>query len=101
MPIIRNLSGKCKRELSRPVPCLPFGAISMIRSTSMQALDHARYALLINLMRQCVLLIGSFGVISALTHSQNLIWLAVPVTEIITFLVSTVLYGRFRKDLAI
>ncbi|MBQ8953914.1 MAG: MATE family efflux transporter [Clostridia bacterium] len=78
---------------------LPFGAVAMIRSTSMQALDHSRYALLINLLRQCVLLIGCFALISALTHSQSLIWLAVPVTEAVTFAVSQVLDGKLRKDL--
>lgn len=81
------------------VVSLPFGAVSMILSTSMQALDHARYAMLINLLRQCVLLIASFALISALTHSQTLIWLAVPITEVVTFAVSVGLYGRFKKDL--
>ena len=78
---------------------LPFGAISMILSTSMQALDHSRYAMVINLLRQCVLLIGCFAVISVITHSQKLIWLAVPVTEIVTFAVSILLNRRFRMDL--
>ena len=78
---------------------LPFGAVSMILSTSMQALDHSRYAMVINLLRQCVLLIGCFAVISAITHSQKLIWFAVPITEIVTFAVSLLLNRRFRKDL--
>ena len=78
---------------------LPFAAVTMLMSTSMQALDHARYSLLINMMRQCVLLIGSFALISALTHNQKMLWLAVPVTEIITFLVALLLYRKFRKDL--
>ena len=81
------------------VVSLPFGAVSMIYSSSMQALDHSRYALLINMLRQCVLLIGCFALLSALTHSQQLIWLAVPITEIVTFAVSGVLYRRFRRDL--
>ena len=80
---------------------LPFGAVSMIRSTSMQALDHSRYALVINLLRQCVLLIGCFELISALTHSQTWIWFAVPVTEIVTFAVSGVLGARFKRDLGV
>ena len=78
---------------------LPFGAVSMILSTSMQALDHSRYAMVINLLRQCVLLIVCFAVISAITHSQKLIWFAVPITEIVTFAVSLLLNRRFRKDL--
>ena len=78
---------------------LPFGAVSMILSTSMQALDHSRYAMLINLLRQCVLLIGCFALLSALTHSPKLIWLAVPITEIVTFSVSVALNRRFRRNL--
>ena len=78
---------------------LPFAAVAMLLSTSMQALDHARYSLVINLMRQCVLLIGSFALLAYLTHSQKWIWLAVPITEIITFVVALVLHRKFRKDL--
>ena len=81
------------------VVSLPFGAVSMIYSSSMQALDHSRYALLINMLRQCVLLIGCFALLSAITHSQQLIWLAVPITEIVTFAVSSVLNCKFRRDL--
>lgn len=81
------------------VVSLPFGAVSMIYSSSMQALDHSRYALLINMLRQCVLLIGCFALLSAITHSQQLIWLAVPITEIVTFAVSSVLNRKFRRDL--
>lgn len=80
---------------------LPFGAVSMILSTSMQALDHSRYAMLINLLRQCALLIGCFALISALTHSERLIWLAVPVTEIVTFGVALLAYKRFCEDLGL
>ncbi len=78
---------------------LPFGAVSMLRGTSMQALDHARYALLINLMRQCVLLIGSFALISAIFHDQNVIWYAVLITEVITFIVCCILNRKFVRNL--
>ena len=78
---------------------LPFAAVSMILATSMQALDHSGYAMAINMLRQCLLLVGSFALISAITHSQSLIWLAVPVTEIVTFLVSLALYRRFRANM--
>ena len=81
------------------VVSLPFGAVSMIRSSCMQALDRSRYSLVINMLRQCVLLIGSFALISALMHSQTLIWFAVPTTEIITFAVSSILQRRFRHHL--
>ena len=93
---MRDIGMVCLRAC---VISLPFAAVSMILSTSMQALDHSRYAMLINMMRQCVLLVVSFFGISMLTHSQKLIWLAVPVTELITFLVSLRLYSLFRRHL--
>ena len=95
---MRQIGMVCLRAC---VLSLPFGAASMILSTSMQALDHSRYALLINLLRQCILLIGCFALLSALTHSQKLIWFAVPVTEIVTFAVSMLLNRRFHRDLGV
>ena len=95
---MREIGMVCLRAC---VLSLPFGAVSMILSTSMQALDHSRYALVINLLRQCILLIGSFALLSTLTGSQMLIWFAVPATEIITFAVSLVLNRRFHRDLGV
>ena len=95
---MREIGMVCLRAC---VVSLPFGAVTMIRSTSMQALEHARYSLVINMMRQCVLLIGSFALISAITGDIRFIWFAVPLTEIVTFAVSTALYGRFKRDLGI
>ena len=91
---MREIGTMCLRAC---VISLPLGAVSMMLSTSMQALDHSRYALLINLLRQCVLMIASFAVLSALTHSEKFLWFAVPTTEIITFAVSCLLNRRFRK----
>ncbi len=93
---MREIGMACLRAC---VFSLPFGALSMILSTSMQALDHSRYAMVINLMRQCALLIGSFFLLSALTHSQMTVWLAVPLTEIITFAAALLLARRFRSHL--
>ncbi|MBE5808921.1 MAG: MATE family efflux transporter [Clostridiales bacterium] len=93
---MRQIGMVCLRAC---VVSLPFGAVSMILSTSMQALDHSRFAMLINMLRQCVLIVASFAVLSAVTHSAYLIWLAVPFTEIVTFLVSLVLMRRMRADL--
>ena len=73
----------------------------MMLSTSMQALDHSRYALVINLLRQCVLMIASYSVLSALIHNVKYIWFAVPATEIITFAVSLLLNRRFRRTIMI
>ena len=95
---MREIGMMCLRMC---VATLPLGAVSMILSTSMQALDHSRFSLVINMLRQCVLLIVIFALISALTHSQNLLWLAVPATEFVTFSVSMLLNVKFRRDLNI
>ena len=78
---------------------LPFGAVSMILASCMQALDHSRYSLVINLLRSCVLLIGSFALLSYLTHSDTWIWIAVPATEVAAFGVSLALHAGFRRDM--
>ncbi|MBQ1322139.1 MAG: MATE family efflux transporter [Solobacterium sp.] len=96
--MMREIGMVCLRAC---VLSLPFGAVSMILSTSMQALDHARYSFVINIMRQCVLLIGSFFLLSRLTGSIRMIWFAVPFTEIVTFCLSLLLYRQFRKHLNI
>ena len=95
---MRRIGMVCLRAC---VLSLPFGAVSMILSTSMQALDHSRYALLVNLMRQCALLIGCFALLSALTRSETMIWFAVPITEILTFGVCLICYSSFHKDLSL
>ena len=61
---MREIGMMCLRMC---VATLPLGAVSMILSTSMQALDHSRFSLVINMLRQCVLLIVFFALISALT----------------------------------
>lgn len=83
------------------VVSLPFGAIAMIQATGMQALDHARYALTVNMLRQCVFLIGSFALLSVLFHDIKLIWLAVPITDISVFLICCLFYRKFKKKLGI
>ncbi len=95
---MREIGTACLRAC---VISLPFGAVTMIFSTSMQSLDHSRYAMALNLLRQCVLLLGSFALFSALTRSQMQIWWAVPVTEVLTFGTGLVLYRLFRRHLGI
>jgi len=93
---LRDIGLACLRAC---VISLPFGAATMLLSTGMQSLEHSRYSMILNLLRGCVLLIGSFLLISAITHNQMLIWYAVPVTEVLTFLVSLVANRKLHKDL--
>ncbi len=93
---MREIGMVCLRAC---VISLPFGAVSMILSTSMQALDHARYAMVINILRQCLLLIGSFVLFSFIFHSEKWIWFALPVTELLTFGVSLVMNRKLHQRL--
>lgn len=81
------------------VASLPFGGASLVRSTSMQALDHAQFTLIINILRQFVVIVGSFLLLSILFHQLVLIWFAVPMTECICFGVATFLYQKMKTDL--
>ena len=80
---------------------LPFGAASLILSTAMQALDHSVFSFVINLLRQCILLIGCFWLISKFIPGQQFIWAAVPAAEIVTFVIAVILNAKFKKDLEI
>ena len=93
---MRRIGTACLRAC---VLSLPMGAVSMILASCMQALDHSRYSLAINLLRSCVLLIGSFALLSYLTHSDTWIWAAVPLSEGAAFGVSLALHARFRRDM--
>jgi len=82
------------------VASLPFAAMALIFATCNTALDHARYALVINGLRQFALLIGAFYLLSLLFPSQlEYVWLAVLITELVTFVVALLLNRKFRKDL--
>ncbi len=80
---------------------LPLGAISGIYSTAMQALDHSRYAMIINLLRQCIFLISSFWIISVVFGSPKLIWAAIPLTEVLTFVTALLLNRKFTSNLGL
>lgn len=78
---------------------LPFGGQCIIRTTAMQALEHSRYTLFVNIMRQMVVIICLFALFSALTHNLNMVWAAVPVTEIVSFLIALYFEKRMRRQM--
>ncbi len=78
---------------------LIFGGACVILGSSMQALSHARFALIVNLLRGFLLPVLSFTALSALFRQLSLLWIAVPATDITAFLVSVLLFFRMRRDL--
>ena len=78
---------------------LPFGGGSIILSTTMQALRHSRYTLAVNILRQLVLITGLFALLSALFHDLDRLWAAVPVSELISFLIALLLERALLRHL--
>lgn len=78
---------------------LPFAAYTIIRSTSMQALRHSRYTLLINILRQFVFIVGAFVLLSEIFRQLMMLWWAVPITEVLSFAVTIYFYRRLVQNL--
>ena len=78
---------------------LPLGALSIIASASMQALQHPNYTLILNIFRQFVIIVGSFALISVLFHRLSILWIAVPLTEGVCILLAMALYRKTMSDI--
>lgn len=79
---------------------LPFGGATIVMTTAMQSLQHAAYALIGNILRQFVYLYTAFFLLSYLTSNLSLVWIAVPVAEVMSCLTAMYLMHRMRLDLA-
>lgn len=80
------------------IASLPFGGLTVILGSAMQAMEHSGYTLIANILRQFVFIIGLFALISAVTHRLELVWIAVPATEILSLIVSALfMYIMMRK----
>lgn len=78
---------------------LPFGGVCLVRATAMQALNHARYTLILNILRQFVVIVGSFLLLSMVFHQISMLWWAVPITEVFCVILSTHLYHKMIHKL--
>ena len=78
---------------------LVFGAMNVILTSTMQAMDHSRYTLIINVLRQFGILVPAFYVLSFLTHDLNMVWFAVPLSEIISAILTLIFYRKMDRDI--
>lgn len=78
---------------------LPFGGLCVILASAMQALGYSRYTLLINVLRQFVVMAGLFFLLHVLFHSLTLLWPAVPLTELVVFCLALRLYRNMAAKL--
>jgi Na+-driven multidrug efflux pump len=70
-----------------------FNALSTMMATCLQAMNRIKYSLLINLMRQLLVLLPAMFLLFQF-FGQTGVWLAFPVCEFITFLVALFLFRR-------
>ncbi len=94
-----NMMGIGMTALRILLVSLVFGGGSIILSSSMQALNHAGYTLIMNILRNLVLPAGFFFILSAIFHDLDKVWFAVPVAEIITFCLAVFLYRKMTEHL--
>ena len=80
---------------------IPFGGICIILTTSMQAMDHSRYTLLINIFRQLIIIVGLLFLISIITHNLNAVWFAIPLSEFISCGMAIGLENKMMRDMEI
>ena len=80
---------------------IPFGGICIILTTSMQAMDHSRYTLLINIFRQLIIIVGLLFLISIITHNLKAVWFAIPLSEFISCGMAIGLENKMMRDMEI
>ena len=78
---------------------LMFGGTCVILGSAMQALRHARFALIVNVLRGFVLPVASFFLLSHLFHDILRLWTAVPFADMTACLCAVLLYRRMKRDL--
>ena len=79
---------------------LVFGGICIILTSSMQALNHARYTLAVNVLRGFVLPAGLFWLLSALTGKLELLWAAVPCADLLACSIALFFYRKMKAHLS-
>ena len=77
---------------------LPFGAVCVIISSSLQSLGRGGKALLINLLRQLVILVPAAWLLS-LSGNLSLVWLATPIAEVLSMIAAIFLRREIGKIL--
>lgn len=79
---------------------LPFGAITLIYSSSFQALSHSLFTLILSLCRQLLFIVPIAWLLS-LSGNLTFIWLAIPAAEVMSSALGTILRSRANRVLGI
>ncbi|MBQ8305071.1 MAG: MATE family efflux transporter [Blautia sp.] len=78
---------------------LVFGGANIIIGSAMQALNHASYTLLMNIFRNFVMPAGGVFLLSLLFGKLDIVWAAIPIGEVLTFLLGVFLYRKMTGHL--
>jgi len=79
---------------------LPFGAVTLIFSSSFQALDFSRYTLAVSFCRQ-LLFIVPIAWLMSLTGKLSLVWTATILTEALSMALAILMHRRVHRLLAV
>lgn len=80
-------------------PCFIAAAIGITNSTLFQAVNRGFYSMTLSLLRQLVVLVPVAMLLSFLTHDLNLIWLAFPIAEMVSLIISLLMLRRVHKTI--
>jgi Na+-driven multidrug efflux pump len=78
---------------------LTMGGVCVILGSAMQALQHARYALVVNVLRGFLMPVASFYLLSVIFRDILKLWIAVPLADGIACAAAILLYRRMKRDL--
>jgi Na+-driven multidrug efflux pump len=78
---------------------LVFGGTCIILTSSMQALGHPQYTLIVNVLRGFILPVSFFFLLSLTFHDLSKLWIAIPAADIAACIISVYLFFRMKKDL--
>ena len=78
---------------------LVFGGTCIILTSSMQALGHPQYTLIVNVLRGFILPVSFFFLLSLAFHDLSKLWIAIPAADIAACIISVYLFFRMKKDL--
>ena len=87
------------RALRITVSSLVFSGLNVVLGSCMQALNHSRDALILNILKSFVLLAGSFWILSALFGELGMLWFALPLAEGLSLAVALFFYRRMVAGL--
>ncbi|MBO4359485.1 MAG: MATE family efflux transporter [Eubacteriaceae bacterium] len=89
------------RALRITVSSLVFSGLNVVLGSAMQALNHSRDALILNILKSFMLLAGSFWVLSMVFGELDMLWFALPLAEGLSLLVALFFYRRMVAGLYI